>query len=150
MAILSILGAGAWTGLSAALRATEKTRSAAKESATLIQLDDRFRSAAARVRPPWWDTTLDMTNSSGTWQVPYLDGEKERTLAIAFHDGTVRIDDGAYASEHAPFASARVEAMRDAKGTVFGLELRLKDERGRDVSMTARLGGFPLRGSEAP
>jgi hypothetical protein len=145
MVILSLLGVGVWAGVTAALRAVARSHDAALSNARLLQLDDRFRGATARIRPPWWAAALDVKESEDTWRVPFLDGVQDKVLIVTFRDGVLSIDDNDYVSLFPGFTSASLTVTRDKNETAYALTLEVDGKDFGHVSFIAQLGGFPVR-----
>jgi prepilin-type N-terminal cleavage/methylation domain-containing protein len=144
MAILSLLGVAVWGGVTAALRAVSRSHDAALANARLLQLDDRFRAGAGRIRPPWWEPGLAIEESDGTWRIPFLDGAPERALTVTLKDGTLSIDDGEVATQYAGVSSATVGLQKDESGAAYGATLDVEGPGFGRLTFLALLGGVPV------
>ncbi len=148
MAILSLLGVAVWGGTTAALRAVSRAHDAALGNARLLELDDRFRAAAFRIRPPWWESELAVEDSNDTWRIPFLDGAKDRFLVVSVKDGILSIDDGEIATQYAGVTTASLALEKDESGTPFAAALEVEGRDTGHLTILARLGGMPVHDRE--
>jgi hypothetical protein len=146
LAILSLLGVGAWNAASVSLRLASGIRTRILEASRLLELDDRLRSLTSRVRTPYWAAGHSMTLAVGECRVAWLDGDPLRSLALSFHGGVLSLGDGEAAATYADFRRADFLSALDADGDPFGLSVELETRDGRVVTVTGRFGGAPVRG----
>jgi prepilin-type N-terminal cleavage/methylation domain-containing protein len=145
MVILSLLGIGVWTGVAVAWRGVERFRESARAGSLVLQLDDRFRACAARVRPPWWGGEPAFQAEGHTWRISCLDGDPGETLTISWKDGVLAIDDGERITRYRGFTDVDLSPARDGTGVPFGAELDLDMEHFGRLTITARYGGRVVR-----
>jgi hypothetical protein len=149
MAILSILGLGVWTGFRAAYRAAERFHARALVNARLLQLDDRFRECANRVRAPWWiDAPAIEASSPASWTVTWLDGSPDGRLLICFDAGVLSLDDGTYRSRFTGFSRVTLAAGLDGRDTPLGMTLTVEGPNLPATSLSARYGSAAVRAPE--
>jgi prepilin-type N-terminal cleavage/methylation domain-containing protein len=150
LAILSLLGVGAWSGASASLRAAARVRAAVLANARLLQLDDRIREAAGRIVPPWWAKGPEIQELQGEWRVPLIDGDPGEVLVVAFTDGVLSIDDGDFVSLFPGFTAVRLAHAWEGECGLRGLRLDIAGKEIGQLSINARLGGAALCRPGAP
>lgn len=142
--IMSILGLGAWSAVSTSIRMAGRINDRVLESVRLLQLDDRLRGLAFRIRPPYWASKQSVETEGGTLRAAFLDGDPEKSMSISFEDGVLSIDDGEYSSRYSDFKSAEFSpAVNDSKVT-YGVTVDLQAKSGDKISITARFGGTPI------
>jgi hypothetical protein len=146
--ILSSLGIGAWHAAGVTLKMAGRIRSSLTAGARLLQLDDQVRSAARRIRPPFWAPGKLVEVTDTTVTVPYLDGKREKSISITFRDGILTVDDGTHTVPYTGFAKAVFEAETDGQNE-NGIALRL-EEGGKPIVIDARFGGTPVAGMSPP
>jgi prepilin-type N-terminal cleavage/methylation domain-containing protein len=148
MVILSALAVGAWTATTVAWRSVARFRESARSGVRLLQLDDRLRDCAARVRPPWWGVEPCIAAAGLTWSISCLDGDPAAALTLACRDGVLWIDDGTRVSRHPGFSSVALSPALDEAGAPFGIELGFEAERFGRIAIIARFGGRVVRGGK--
>ena len=149
LAIISILGIGAWNAVGAAIRIAGRINEKSMENARILQLDDALRGLAARIRAPFWVPGHAVTVEAGSARVPYLDGDPDKAFTISFLDGVVTLDDGGRVMRFSGFSRAVISAAEDKESGVYGLTLELSTKDGRTIAMTARFGSMPIQKKEA-
>ena len=145
LAILSVLGIGVWSGVAAALRAISRYHDTALACARLLQLDDRFREAAGRVRVPWWLPGPTVSESDGGYSIPFLDGLPDKLLSIQLVNGALYVTDGAYVSVFPGITAARVSFALDENSDSYGAALEIDMAGIGHAVIVARWGGTPVR-----
>jgi prepilin-type N-terminal cleavage/methylation domain-containing protein len=145
MVVLSLLGIGAWSAVTVALRSVERFRDSARAGFRVLQLDDRLRACADRVRPPWWSGEPELQAEGYAWRISCLDGDPGRMLAISWQDGVLAIDDGERIARYRGFTDVSLSAVRDGTGAAFGVELSLEAEHLGRLRIVARYGGRAVR-----
>jgi prepilin-type N-terminal cleavage/methylation domain-containing protein len=146
MVVLSLLGIGAWTAVSVAWRSVERFRAGSRAGAAVLQLDDRLRACAARVRPPWWGGEPGLSAAGDAWRISCLDGDPDRALTLSCQDGVLAIDDGQLVARYHGFTDVDLSPARDPTGSQFGVELSITaDPLGR-FTIVATYGGRAVRG----
>lgn len=141
MVILSLLGIGMWTAVTVSLRSLDRFHAGALANARVLQIDDRFRECAARIRAPWWESAPTVETATDAWKVAFLDGDPRKLLVISYQDGSLAIDDGAYVSRFPGFNSVRLENALAADGTPIGVSLTLDGRYIGETTIFARYGG---------
>jgi hypothetical protein len=149
LAIISILGVGAWNAVGAAIRISGKINEKTMENARILQLDDALRDLAARIRAPYWVSKHAVAMEAGNARVPYLDGDPDKAFTLSFLDGVITLDDGVRVMRFSGFARAAFSAAENEESGVYGLTMELSTKDGRAVSMTARFGSMPIQKKEA-
>jgi prepilin-type N-terminal cleavage/methylation domain-containing protein len=149
MAILSLLGVGVWTAVTASFRSAERLQASALANAQILQIDDRLRDCTVRVRAPWWAEPPSIQAAEHTWRIAYLDGKPEKKLVVSWNDRVLSIDDGACVSRYPGYSSASLSAAVGADGRVFGLTLTIEGKYVGHISIVARYGGAEVRSGSA-
>lgn len=145
MVVLSLLGIGAWTGVSVAWTSVERFRAGSRAGAEVLRLDDRLRACAGRVRPPWWGGGPGIGVSGDTWRISCLDGDPGSVLALSWRGGVLAIDDGGVVTRHRGLTDVVLAPALDGAGTPCGIELGFTaDPLGR-FTIVARFGGRTVR-----
>jgi prepilin-type N-terminal cleavage/methylation domain-containing protein len=146
MVVLSLLGIGVWTAVAVAGRSMERFRESVRAGSQVLQLDDRFRACADRVRPPWWGGEPDLVAAGGAWRISCLDGDPDRALTLSWQDGVLAIDDGELVARYRGLTDVELAPARDPAGRQLGVELRLTAEPLGRFTIVARYGGHAVRG----
>jgi len=146
LSILSLLALGAWNAAAVSLRLASDIRDRAMEAARLLELDDRLRGLAGRVRTPYWTAEHAMSLDSGECRVAWLDGDPDKGLLMSFREGRLSLGDGESAAVYAGFRRAVFLSALDADGRPYGVSVELETDGGRVLAVTGRFGGTPLRG----
>jgi len=145
MVVLSALGIGVWAAVTVSTQSITRSRASGRAAVQVLQIDDRLRACVSRVRAPWWFPAPAIEGSDGSWQLPYLDGDPGKSLAISWKEAVLSIDDGATLSRYPGFTSARLTPALDADGKPYGVELALEGRYVGRVSIVARFGSVELR-----
>lgn len=145
MVVLSLLGIGVWTAVTVAYRSVERFRESVRAGVQVLQLDDRFREGAARVRPPWWSGEPDIQAEGHMWRISCLDGDPGKTLTLSWQDGVLSIDDGKRVARYRGFTDADLSPALDDAGIPFGALLSLEGEHFGRITIVARYGGRAVR-----
>jgi hypothetical protein len=141
--ILSLLGIGAWNAVSVSLRLVTRIHDKVLASVRLLELDDRIRDLAGRVRAPFWAPDHAAIMADGV-TVPYLDGNPDKSLSLSFRDGKLVVGDGEIISRYIDFMIADFSMAVDSQNMIFGITVALEEKDGERVSITARFGSTPL------
>lgn len=149
LAVLSLLGVGAWDAAAVSLRLASGIRERTLEASRLLELDDRLRGLALRVRTPYWAGSHEVSLADGSCRVAWLDGDRDKGLLMAFRDGTLTVGDGENAASYPGFRRAVFLSALDAENRPFGVSVELETEGGRVLTVTGRFGGAPVRGGAA-
>jgi prepilin-type N-terminal cleavage/methylation domain-containing protein len=149
MAILSILGVGAWNAVAVSIRIAGRIHDNAIASARLLTLDDRVRSLMRRVRVPFWAAQTVETDDGGA-RVSFLDGDPAKIAALSFKDGILTVGDGASMTQFTEFAKVDFSPASDAENNVFGIQVSVTTKDGREVSVVARFGSTPMGSGTSP
>jgi prepilin-type N-terminal cleavage/methylation domain-containing protein len=149
MAILSLLGIGVWSAITVSFRSAERVHASALASAQMLQIDDRLRECAARVRAPWWIGPPAIQAAENTWRIAFLDGTPDKELVISWDGHVLLINDGTYVSRYPGYSSAQLSAAQDAEGRVFGVTLTIEGKYVGHLSIVARYGGAEVRSGGA-
>ena len=80
MVVLSILGIGVWAAVTVSFQGVARLRAGALASTQVLQIDDRLRGCAGRVRAPWWTAPPTPAADRASWRIPYLDGDPGKAL----------------------------------------------------------------------
>jgi prepilin-type N-terminal cleavage/methylation domain-containing protein len=146
MAVLSLLALGAWNAAAVSLRLASGIRERTLEASRLLELDDRLRALASRVRTPYWAGGHGVSLADGGCRVAWLDGDPQKGLLMAFRDGVLTVGDGETAASYPGFRRAAFLSALDAEGRPYGVSVDLETEGGRALAVTGRFGGAPVRG----
>jgi hypothetical protein len=146
LAVLSLLAVGAWNAAAVSLRLASSIRARVLEASRLLELDDRLRGLAVRVRTPYWAAGHVMALSDGACRVAWLDGDPGKCLSLDFRAGLLSVGDGENALVYPGLRRAGFFAAMDAEGHPFGLSVELETREGRQLSVMVRFGGTPVRG----
>jgi prepilin-type N-terminal cleavage/methylation domain-containing protein len=150
LVIISLLGVGMWTAVAVAWRSVERFRESARTGSLVLELDDRFRSCAARVRPPWWGGEPELrADGHATWRISCLDGDPGKTLTLSWRNGVLAIDDGERIARYRGFTDVDLSPARDDTGMPFGVELSIEVEHLGRLTIVARYGGMVVRRGDA-
>jgi hypothetical protein len=149
LGILSLLGVGAWNAASVSLRLASAVRAKTLESSRLLELDDRLRALASRVRTPYWAAGHGVALAEGECRVAWLDGDPARSLVLSFREGVLSVGDGEGAMAYRGFRHAGFLTALDAEGLPFGITVELETQEGRALTVIGRFGGAPVRGRPA-
>ncbi len=149
LAIISILGVGAWTVVGTAIRISGRINERALENARVLQLDDSLRDFCGRVRPPFWTPGQAVEETEDGLKTAYLDGEAEKAFTLGFRDGALLLEDGAASMRFTDFTDAKASPASNDSG-VYGITLDLTAKSGSRYSITARFGGLPIANGDAP
>jgi prepilin-type N-terminal cleavage/methylation domain-containing protein len=147
LAILSLLGVGAWNAASVSLRLASGIHGRILEASRLLELDDRLRALSSRVLTPYWAAGHAMTLDSGECRVAWLDGDPGKSLALSFRGGVLSVGDGETAATYSDFRRADFLSALDGEGRPFGLSVEMETRDGRVFTVTGRFGGAPVRGA---
>ena len=94
IAVFSALSLALWIGIAAAYRGSESTSKASGNAVGVLTLQAVLESAASRVRPPFWVSSLAARLDGDTLRVPYLDGDVDADLEVRVADGSLRVSTG--------------------------------------------------------
>jgi prepilin-type N-terminal cleavage/methylation domain-containing protein len=150
LAILSLIGIGAWTAASVSLRTAARSHARILSGARLLQLDDSIRALAARVRPPYWLPDPAVTLDGGKMRVASLDGDPGKSLDLVFDNGVLALDAGGEPTRFSGLRNASFAPALDADGHIDGIRLELEAGPGTRAIIIARFGGTPIRGLSKP
>ncbi len=142
--ILSSLGLGAWQAVGVSLRLAARLREAMQEGARLIQLDDRVRELAARIRPPYWAPEGIMEIGDGTVTVPYLDGDSSKNFTMTFRKGVLVVGDGVASMQYPDFQGVAFSPATGKEGRPLGIRMEAAGKDGKTCVIWARFGGMPV------
>ncbi len=145
MVVLSLLGIGVWTAVTVAWRSVERFRESVRAGSQVLQLDDRFRACADRVRPPWWGGEPELQAEGHTWRIACLDGDPGKTLTLSWQEGVLAIDDGESIARYRGITDVDLAPARDGSGMPYGAELSLEAEHLGRFTIVARYGGRAVR-----
>ncbi len=142
--ILSIIGAGVWQGVSVSLRLISRFHDRILMSARVLELDDKLRDLALRVRAPFWMSGQAVTSEAGALSVSYLDGDPAASLKLSFVDGVLSIGETGRTQRYTDFRRADFSPALDAEKNVYGISVALEAKDGEKISITARFGSTPM------
>jgi hypothetical protein len=144
MAIISILGIGAWNAVSASLRIAGRIHDNAIASERLLVLDDRVRGLAGRIRAPFWAARQAVEADAGSMSVSFLDGNPEKKMSLSFQGGILSVDDGSAVTRFTGFTEADFSPATDDGNNVFGITVNVRTKDGKRLAITARFGSMPI------
>ena len=150
MVVLSALGVGVWAAVTVSEQSVARSRASSRAATQVLQVDDRLRACVSRVRAPWWMPAPSIQGDDGSWNIPYLDGDPDKSLAISWKTTELSIDDGGAVSRYPGFTSARLTSALDVDGRPYGVELTLEGKYVSRISIIARFGSVELRARSEP
>jgi hypothetical protein len=141
---LGALVAGTRSGIAVLARA----RDAADDAQTLVKMDDAIRSAAYRVRIPYWARSVEPAVVDGRLSIPWLDGREDRLLEFSIGEDAVVVAEGDAVLRFSNITAARIDLVKNKGGGASGVALRYAI-RDREVSVLAAFGSTALSGGDA-
>ena len=148
--IMSILGLGMWSAVSACLRLTTKIHDSTMASTRILNIDDRLRDLAGRVRAPFWVPDFLIETTETEMHVAYLDGDPSKSLILKADGGALSIDDGSTVKRYPGFQRVTMAAAQDSAGKTCGITVSLEKKGGESFSVMARFGSTPVTAGAAP
>ncbi len=140
-----------------AIRALTAAYADLRFTSTLSLTEHELRSRAASVRFPFWYKELPDIDGEERLSLPYVDGDKTRTLEVIFADSLLTVGVGA-ASEDEPaddpgarrvfsgYSAAAWAYLKNQEEEIVGLSFTLTSEAypERQIIINTRFGGLPL------
>lgn len=83
IAVIAVAGAALVAGTRLGLSSSVASGQAGTAAAGILRFDDALRSAALRVRIPYWSTALRIEPDQTGCAVPWVDGNPSRYLTLA-------------------------------------------------------------------
>jgi hypothetical protein len=150
MAIISILGIGAWNAVAVSMRLAGRIHDRVIESAHVLRFDDTVRRAVERVRVPFWASELTVETGSDGLSAAFMDGDPAKELTLSFKEGILSLGDGESVTRFTDFTDAEFSAAEDSDHLTYGILIHARTKTGKDLSITARFGGTPIAGRAGP
>jgi hypothetical protein len=112
IALLSVALGTLVAGSRGGIAALGRVRTAAEEAAAVLRADDALRSAAARVRIPYWARAAEPEAEDGRLSVPWCDGKADGWLVLSSGEDGLNIAGGGDALRFPASADARFAVIR--------------------------------------
>ena len=139
IALLSVALGSLVAGSRGGIAALGRVRTTAEETAAILRADDALRSAAARVRIPYWARDAEPETEDGRLSVPWYEGKADRKLVLSSGADGLAIAGGEDLRRVPGIADARLSVLRGREGQAAGIEAAFV-LRGREVRVAAAFG----------
>ena len=146
LALLGTLVLVVWAASFSGGRALEKISSGIRRNAEILQIDSTLRDGARRILIPYWASGPTYVGTDRSLSVSWLDGSRDKSLALALQNGSLVVDDGIQAASFPDVADARIEVAPPGPGAVPALILTIRITGADPFKVVAPLGGvsFPV------
>lgn len=127
IALIAIAGTLMLWVSAVSIRSLGATKDRVTLAADVLAVDSSLRSAVGRVRIPWWERRVRVTDEGSRASVPWLDGNPEGVLTIAEDNGRLVIggpDGSVIYRSRVKIDSLNVSAIANDTGVPTGLEIR--------------------------
>lgn len=143
IAVISIAAVALVAGARNGLSVITKAESSARDSAKVLRIDDALRSAASRVRVPYWARGTELESDGQQVTIPWYEGLRGSALTISLGNETLTIAEGATSRVFPDVPGARLALVNNPAGAVSAIELRYASRRG-EIRVLAPFGAAAL------